>query len=579
MPKLKQLKNVFLEQGYEIKDKISEGGEGIVYRATKDNQDYAIKIIKELKKYREVRYLQEIENVKKLDHPNVIKAEYGILTLDGEEIQYSIMELYQNDLRKLIPDLTDHKKILMLLIELGEAIKYIHSQGIIHRDLKPENILINDNGELVLTDFGIAHFKDSNLTKANDMLNNRNYLAPEQKLKGNAIHIGQEADIYAFGLIINECFTKNNPHGENYRLIRDNFPFLFELDVLVGRMINNLSAIRPNIDGVLSELRNINQKLDEELEGIKSSLTVSKEAQVEFNRDTLNEILDKASQDIYFSTHDTNLFANKSKYNLNYHWEIGYTVTPYLRDLTVRTEILEICRKKFEYEMNYQDGPSLKSLNLEDSSDKELYDRLESILSKYDACGDRFSGQIKKYFIGSLSYHAEEALRFIEDDNYIAEHVIEHIDNAPILWLTIFILERGIQQEELVYNIDINWDRTLSYLSYCDGSPLYKEETDFSKKTADKIKNICEQFKATWGVTYNDSGDKIRFIFSSQQEYETFKKHALNLAKPHYTFEGDVLDLFRKANYLENQVVIIDLSRDWDVEITLAKILGLKKIK
>ena len=579
MSKLKQLKNEFLKQGYKIKEKISEGGEGIVYKATKDNRDYAIKIIKELKKDRIERYQQEIKNVQKLNHPNVIKSEYGTINLGEEEIQFSIMGLYKNDLRSLIPELTDYKKIFRLLIELGKAIKYIHSQGIIHRDLKPENILIDDNGKLVLTDFGIAHFKDSDLTKANDMLNNRNYLAPEQKLKGNATHIGQEVDIYAFGLIINECFTKNNPHGENYRLIIDNFPFLFELDRLVGRMINNSSETRPNIEGVLSELENVNQRLDKELERIKQTLTVSKEARFEFSSDTLNEILDKASQDIYFSTHDTNLFANKSKYNLQYHWEIGYTVTPYLRDLAVRTEILEICRKKFEYEMNYQDGPSLKSLNLEDSSDKELYDRLESILSKYDACGDRFSGQIKKYFIGSLSYHVEEALQLIEDDNYITEHVIEHIDNAPILWLTIFILERGIQQEELVDNIDINWDRTLSYLSFCDSSPLYKEETDFSKKIADKIKNICEQFKATWGVAYNDSGDKIRFIFSSQQEYETFKKYVLDLAKPHYVFEGDVLDLLRNENYLENQGVILDLSRDWDVEITLAKILGLKKIK
>lgn len=182
MVKLKKLQKEFLKLGYTLSDENpKEGGEGTVYKAEKEQNIFAIKVIKDLRTDRVERYKQEIDSVKKLDHPNIIKPIYGELLIDGKEVQYSIMPFYENDLKKIIPQLSDYEQIIEILIELGEALKYIHSQGIIHRDLKPENILITIDGHLILTDFGIAHFKDSNLTQPNDLLNNRNYLAPEQK--------------------------------------------------------------------------------------------------------------------------------------------------------------------------------------------------------------------------------------------------------------------------------------------------------------------------------------------------------------------------------------------------------------
>lgn len=83
-----------------------------------------------------------------------------------------------------------------------------------HRDIKPKNVLINpDTRRLVLADFGIAHFKDSSLTKNGDLLANRNYLAPEQMRRNNTLAIGKPADVFALGLVINEMFTKQNAGG------------------------------------------------------------------------------------------------------------------------------------------------------------------------------------------------------------------------------------------------------------------------------------------------------------------------------------------------------------------------------
>lgn len=269
--KLKKIKDKFSSLGYHIDKQVKEGGEGVVFSAcNNDEEKFAIKIIKERGKKRQERYQQEIESVQRLKHPNVIKSNYGKLSIGEEIVQYSIMPFYDNDLKKIIPGLYDYNKIFNIVIELGEAIKYIHSQGIIHRDLKPENVLIADNGQLVLTDFGIAHFKDSTLTIKNDLLNNREYLAPEQYRKGNAKDITSAADVYSFGLIINECFTKQIPHGENPKLISDEYPFLFELDELIEKMIHSVPEKRPSAESVLIDVKDIYDNLKKRLDEIRT---------------------------------------------------------------------------------------------------------------------------------------------------------------------------------------------------------------------------------------------------------------------------------------------------------------------
>ena len=578
MVKQKKIKRLFRELGYEFVSEIDQGGEAKVYRFKKEQSYYAIRIIDKLSSDRLVRYKQEIQNVQSLSHPNIIKPNYGQLEDGDDNIFYSIMPYYPSNLRKLIPQLENVGKIFDLLVELGEAIKYIHDNGIIHRDLKPENILISEDGHLVLTDFGIAHFKNSNLTNPDDLLNNRNYLAPEQKNKGNATNITNAVDVFAFGLIINECFTKSNPHGKDYPLISNYYPFLFELDNLVEKCLNSDSKNRISINSALSEIKNIYQNLKSELEKIKKSFTVPDNLSEEFTDSIIDEILDKASQDTYFVTNDKKLMVNKEKYNLNYHWEIGYSVTPYLQDLTVRTHILKLCQQKFNYEMNYEDGPSLVFLDLRNESDLELYQRLEAVLEKYNACGNKLSAQIKKYFIGNLSYHAAEVLGFIESERYIFRNVLEKIENVPILWLTIFILEQNIAQTELIDNIDICWDRTISYLENLDNSPLFEKETAFQIDFEKNIKKICQKLTNQWGGSYDFFEDKIRFIFDEPSQFEKLKEYGFQLAKPHYVFEGDVIDLFKKSRMIDKQI-IWDLDKEWDISILLAKILGLKEIK
>ena len=157
--------------------------------------------------------------------------------------------------------------------------------------------------------------------------------------------------------------------------------------------------------------------------------------------------------------------------------------------------------------------------------------RSEAVLEKYNACENKLSSQIKKYFIGNLSYHAEEILGFIEDEKYIFDRVLKNIENAPILWLAIFMLEQNITQNELIDNIDICWDRTQFYLENLNCIPLFKKDTTFQKDLEKNIENICQTLTNQWGGTYDFFEDKIRFIFDEPSQFEKLKEKGWIVSK------------------------------------------------
>jgi serine/threonine-protein kinase len=575
MVKLKKLQKEFLKLGYTLSGKDSkEGGEGIVYQAKKQQNYYAVKIIKDLRTDRVERYKQEIESVKELDHPNVINPNYGELLIDGEAVQYSIMPFYENDLKRIIPQLSDYEQIFNIIIELGEALKYIHSKDIIHRDLKPENVLVADDGHLVLTDFGIAHFKDSNLTKKTDLLNNRVYLAPEQYIKGNAQNVTPAADIYSFGLIINECFTKRVAHGDNPRLISDDYPFLFELDNIVKKMLRQDVDKRISINCALSLLKEARENLSEYLDYL--SLDLEDGFPEDLSPEELENILSQASKDVYFAT-KFKLDDIAKQYELNYHKNIGFSVSPYLKKLAAGYKILDICRDKFINEAKYESGPSLSFL--EEREYQGFYDRLESVLDTYMVSGNELYGQIKKYFSACLEYHAEEILKQIEDEQWMFEKLFYHIENAPILWLRTFLLDLGIEQGELEDNIVINWDRTLTYSYNETELSLFKKDTEFERIQFEKIESICQEFIDQWAMSYDYLDDKtIRFIFADEHQFEKFKDFAKNKIELNRSLWLDFNDdIIQKSRVIDGEI-IVDLRISWAIDSILAKVLGFKKI-
>jgi hypothetical protein len=96
------------------------------------------------------------------------------------------------------------------LNQITEALHYAHNQGVIHRDLKPANILLDEEGKVILTDFGIAKLFDATkgLTRPDDPIGTPAYMSPEQ-CRGKPVD--ESADVYALGVILFEMLTGRLP--------------------------------------------------------------------------------------------------------------------------------------------------------------------------------------------------------------------------------------------------------------------------------------------------------------------------------------------------------------------------------
>jgi len=91
-----------------------------------------------------------------------------------------------------------------------------------------------------------------------------------------------------------------------------------------------------------------------------------------------------------------------------------------------------------------------------------------------------------------------------------------------------------------------------------------------------KANEILSEFKKQWKIIYNRvDGESYSIKFRSYKQFDKFRKYALQLSKPYYFFEGDVLGIVNHYNYA-NGIMEIKLGRVFDIPKTLAKILGLR---
>jgi serine/threonine-protein kinase len=194
---------------YELRDKLGQGGMGVVYRAfdTLLHRVVAVKIISATidgnPDLRE-RFFREARAAGQLSHPNIIT----IHDL-GEEngIPYLAMEYLEGE--DLQRRMSGHDRMslshkLDLAIEICEGLQFAHNHAVIHRDIKPANIFITDDGTVKLLDFGLARLVTSELTHSNMMMGTLNYMAPEQVRGERADH---RADIFATGVVIYEMLS------------------------------------------------------------------------------------------------------------------------------------------------------------------------------------------------------------------------------------------------------------------------------------------------------------------------------------------------------------------------------------
>src|SRR5262245_48253640 len=209
---------------YKLREKVGEGGCGVVYVAEQEQpvrRRVALKIIKLGMDTRAVvaRFEAERQALAMMDHPNIAKVLDAGATDLGRP--YFVMELVRGI--KITEYCDQHKastpERLELFIKVCQAVQHAHQKGIIHRDLKPSNILVTlHDGVPVpkVIDFGIAKATEGRLTDAtvytqlHQFIGTPAYMSPEQA-EMSGLDIDTRTDIYSLGVLLYELLTGVTP--------------------------------------------------------------------------------------------------------------------------------------------------------------------------------------------------------------------------------------------------------------------------------------------------------------------------------------------------------------------------------
>jgi len=192
---------------FQIGRVLGRGGMGAVYEGTYevDGSTVAIKVLSDSLDSVDdaeirLRFETEIETLKRLRHPNIVR-----LSGFGEEQGqlYYVMELVngsslQQELRK--KRLFQWHEVAGIGLAICQALRHAHDRGVIHRDIKPANILLDQEGNVKLSDFGIARFFGSQqITDVHSVIGTLEYMSPEQAL---AHPINSSTDLYSLGCVL-----------------------------------------------------------------------------------------------------------------------------------------------------------------------------------------------------------------------------------------------------------------------------------------------------------------------------------------------------------------------------------------
>ena len=205
-----------LNNRYRLDTMIGEGGFARVFLATdlELGRQVAVKVLEQNwtgDKELLVRFRNEARVIAALDHPNILLIyDFGIA--DGAP--YLVMPFMSggtfSERMKQGPFTLD--EVGFYLDQIGSALDYAHQRGIVHRDVKPSNLLIRSNGQLVLTDFGLAKLLGNVFFETQTgVFGTVAYMAPEQ-LEGK---VSAASDIYMLGVILYQMLAGALPFEGN----------------------------------------------------------------------------------------------------------------------------------------------------------------------------------------------------------------------------------------------------------------------------------------------------------------------------------------------------------------------------
>ena len=259
---------------YELQELVGTGGMSSVFRAhdLQLEREVAIKILHphyaDDPEYLE-RFRREARAVARLSHPNIVTV---IDRGDDDGRQYIVFEHVRGEnLKELVvrSGRLPVRQALELALAVADGLAFAHDHGLVHRDVKPQNVLLSDEGEVKVTDFGIARslHVEHGVTQTGTVLGTGEYLAPEQ---ASGKTISPATDVYSLGVVLWELLAGDVPFtGDNFvavalRHVNEPPPHLRErrpdvsprLDAAVERALAKDPARRfPSMKAFAQELR------------------------------------------------------------------------------------------------------------------------------------------------------------------------------------------------------------------------------------------------------------------------------------------------------------------------------------
>ncbi len=199
---------------YRIGRKLGRGGMGTVYEGVhaESGEPAAVKLLSEAfvhePDFRQ-RFEAEIEALRKLNHPHIVRL-FGF-GQQGDHLFYAMELVAGSSLETELGRgrVFAWREVLRIGIQVAQALRHAHDRGVVHRDIKPGNLLLTAEGEVKLSDFGIARlFGSRGHTIAGSVLGTAEFMSPEQA-EGRAV--SPRSDLYSLGGVLYVLLTRRPP--------------------------------------------------------------------------------------------------------------------------------------------------------------------------------------------------------------------------------------------------------------------------------------------------------------------------------------------------------------------------------
>lgn len=203
-----------IDNRYTVRGRIGSGGMADVYLCDDQHlgRPVALKVMHERFAADQsfvTRFEREAQAAAGLQHKNVVNVfDRGKV---GETYYIAMEYLPGRTLKDVVVAMgaLDPKLAIHICLQILAAERFAHAKGIVHRDIKPQNVMIDDEWNVKVTDFGIAHNPvDGDLTQTGQMVGTAQYISPEQA-QGKTV--ANTSDLYSTGVVLFEMLTGKVP--------------------------------------------------------------------------------------------------------------------------------------------------------------------------------------------------------------------------------------------------------------------------------------------------------------------------------------------------------------------------------